>query len=316
MNKLAKKINLKDFGSLIALVILVIVLGTISSDFRTLNNILSLLRQSSINGVIAFGMTLVILTGGIDLSVGSVLAITSTVTATLLVAGVSSPVAILAGLAFGAFLGGVSGLLITKGRLQPFIATLITMTIYRGLTFIISGGKPISNLMIGSDASNSFLQNIGRGDFLGIPVPVYILAVAFAILYFVLHNTVFGRKVYAVGSNAKASAIAGVNITKTKLLVYAGSGFFAALSGMILLSRLGSAQPTLGTGYELDAIAAVALGGASLSGGRGRIFGTLIGVLIIAVLNNGLNIINVSSYYQDVIKGLVILIAVISDKER
>lgn len=316
MNKLTKKINFQDFGSLIALILLVVVLSVISPDFRTVNNALSLLRQSSINGVIAFGMTLVILTGGIDLSVGSTLALTATITAQLLVMGVSSPIAVAGGLVVGTILGAISGILITKGKLQPFIATLITMTVYSGLTLIISGGKPISNIMIGSDFSNAFLKNIGRGDFLGIPVPIYILAISFALLYFVLHNTVIGRKIYAVGSNAKASAIAGVNITKTKLLVYAASGFFAALSGMILLSRLGSAQPTLGAGYELDAIAAVALGGTSLNGGRGRIFGTLIGVLIIAVLNNGLNIINVSSYYQEVIKGLVILIAVISDKQR
>ncbi len=311
--KQLKKIKFQEFGSLIALFLLVIVISFISKDFRTIDNFLSLLRQSSINGLIAFGMTLVILTGGIDLSVGSVLAFTAAIAAKLIVSGVSSPIAMLIALIIGVLLGLLTGLMITKGRLQPFIATLISMTVFRGATMIFSKGKPISGL-VGNDAfSNSFLSFIGKGSVLGIPTPVWILVISFILVYFLLHNTTFGRKVYSVGSNAKAAAI---NITKTKLMVYAFSGFFASLAGMILLSRLGSAQPTLGSGYELDAIAAVALGGTSLSGGRGKIFGTLIGILIIAVLNNGLNIIGVTSYYQDVIKGAVILIAVLSDKER
>lgn len=314
--KQLKKIKFQEFGSLIALFLLVIVISFISKDFRTIDNFLSLLRQSSINGLIAFGMTLVILTGGIDLSVGSVLAFTAAIAAKLIVSGVSSPIAMLIALIIGVLLGLLTGLMITKGRLQPFIATLISMTVFRGATMIFSKGKPISGL-VGNDAfSNSFLSFIGKGSVLGIPTPVWILVISFILVYFLLHNTTFGRKVYSVGSNAKAAALAGINITKTKLMVYAFSGFFASLAGMILLSRLGSAQPTLGSGYELDAIAAVALGGTSLSGGRGKIFGTLIGILIIAVLNNGLNIIGVTSYYQDVIKGVVILIAVLSDKER
>lgn len=310
-NGFTKKINIRDFGSIIALLLLIAVIGIISPQFRTVDNFLSLLRQSSINGLIAFGMTLVILTGSIDLSVGSVLALTSALAAGLIVSGVPAPVAMLMALVAGALLGLVSGLLVSKGRLQPFIATLISMTAYRGITMIYMGGKPISNL-----GASAFLRGVGKGAFLGIPNPVWILMVAFACVFFVLNNTTFGRKVYAVGSNAKAAALAGVNISKTKMIVFAMSGFFAALSGMILLSRLGSAQPTLGVGYELDAIAAVALGGTSLNGGRGKIYGTLIGVLIIAVLNNGLNIIGVPSYYQDVVKALVILIAVLSDKNR
>ncbi|WP_029487860.1 ABC transporter permease [Candidatus Epulonipiscium viviparus] len=305
-----------EINNLIALVLLVTILGVISPDFRSLDNIISVLRQSANNGLIAFGMTLVILTGGIDLSVGSILALSVTICAQLLVMGITAPIALLVALLAGTLLGAINGLMVTRGRLQPFIATLITMTAYSGLTFILSDGKPISNLTEGDMFSTHVLSMIGRGSILSIPMPIIILVASFIVLYFLLHNTVFGRKVYAVGSNAKAAAIAGVNINKTKLTVYAMSGFFAALSGLILLSRLGSAQPTLGSGYELDAIAAVALGGTSLSGGRGKIFGTLIGVLIIAILNNGLNIINVSSYYQDVIKGIVILIAVLSDKTR
>ncbi len=307
----SKNIDIRKYGSFIALLILVIAISIISPEFRSIDNFLSLLRQSSINGLIAFGMTLVILTGGIDLSVGSVLALTTAFAADMIVKGFPVPVAMLLALVIGAILGLVSGTLISKGRLQPFIATLITMTVYRGCTLIFTKGKPISNL-----GDSKFLKNFAKGATLGVPNPVWIFLISFAIVFFILNNTTFGRKVYAVGSNFKAAALAGVNISKTKLIVYSLSGFFASLSGLILLSRLGSAQPTLGVGYELDAIAAVALGGTSLSGGRGKIYGTLIGVLIIAVLNNGLNIIEVDSYYQDVIKGLVILIAVLSDKDR
>lgn len=302
---------LQDYGSFIALIFLVIVIGAISPDFRTVNNFLSLLRQSAINGLIAFGMTCVILTGGIDLSVGSVLALTSIICAHTIKIGLPAPLSMLIALIFGIILGTISGLMVTKSRLQPFIATLITMTGYRGLTMILSGGKPISRL-----GNNLLLNQIGKGSFLGIPIPVWILIIFFAIFLFVLKKTVLGRQIYATGSNAKAAELAGININNIKLIVYAVSGFMASLSGLILVSRLGSAQPTLGSGYELDAIAAVALGGTSMTGGRGKITETLIGILIIAVLNNGLNIIGVSSYYQDVVKALVIFLAVISDRNR
>lgn len=302
---------LQDYGSFIALIFLVIVIGAISPDFRTVNNFLSLLRQSAINGLIAFGMTCVILTGGIDLSVGSVLALTSIICAHTIKIGLPAPLSMLIALIFGIILGTISGLMVTKSRLQPFIATLITMTGYRGLTMILSGGKPISRL-----GNNLLLNQIGKGSFLGIPIPVWILIIFFTIFLFVLKKTVLGRQIYATGSNAKAAELAGININNIKLIVYAVSGFMASLSGLILVSRLGSAQPTLGSGYELDAIAAVALGGTSMTGGRGKITGTLIGILIIAVLNNGLNIIGVSSYYQDVVKALVIFLAVISDRNR
>lgn len=302
---------LQDYGSFIALIFLVIVIGAISPDFRTVNNFLSLLRQSAINGLIAFGMTCVIFTGGIDLSVGSVLALTSIICAHTIKIGLPAPLSMLIALIFGIILGAISGLMVTKSRLQPFIATLITMTGYRGLTMILSGGKPISRL-----GNNLLLNQIGKGSFLGIPIPVWILIIFFAIFLFVLKKTVLGRQIYATGSNAKAAELAGININNIKLIVYAVSGFMASLSGLILVSRLGSAQPTLGSGYELDAIAAVALGGTSMTGGRGKITGSLIGILIIAVLNNGLNIIGVSSYYQDVVKALVIFLAVISDRNR
>lgn len=312
MNEKKKILNhAQDLGALIALILLVVGISCVSPEFRTWNNFLSLLRQSSINGLIAFGMTCVILTDAIDLSVGSVLALSTALCAGMIVNGVPVGLAMILALVIGVLLGCVSGVLVTKGRLQPFIATLITMTVYRGLTMIFTSGKPISNL------GDSFtLKVVGKGNFYRIPIPVILLLLIFIGFYILLQKTTFGRAIYATGSNAKCAKLAGINIHRTKIIAYAISGFMAALSGLILLSRLGSAQPTLGTGYELDAIAAVALGGTSMSGGRGKIYGTLIGVLIIAVLNNGLNILGVSSYYQDVIKGLVILVAVLSDRKR
>lgn len=314
-----------EYGAFIALVLLVVVISCISPDFRTTSNFLNLLRQASFNGLIAFGMTCVILSDGIDLSVGSTFALSAIICAELIMYGVPAGVAILVALIAGTLLGGISGLLVTKGRLQPFIATLITMTAYRGLALIITGGKPISRLAssIESESGSFLFKVLGKGnlvfgpnDMFAIPIPAIILVVALAIFYFVLHHTTFGRKIYATGSNAKCANLVGVNTTKVKIAVYAISGFMSALAGLIMISRVDSAQPTLGDGYELDAIAAVALGGTSMSGGRGKIVGTIAGVLIIAVLNNGLNILGVSTYYQEVIKAIVILVAVLSDRKR
>lgn len=311
MNKKKTMSYIQDLGALIALILLVVGISIISPQFRSISNFLSLLRQSSINGFIAFGMTCVILTGGIDLSVGSVLALSTALCAGMISKGVPVGAAMLLSLLIGTGFGLVSGLLVTKGRLQPFIATLITMTVFRGVTLIYMDGKPISNL-----GDSFLLKFVGKGNVFGIPVPVILFLVIFGIFVFVLEKTTFGRRLYATGSNWKSARLAGVNIDRTKIIAYAISGCMAALSGLILLSRLGSAQPTLGEGYELDAIASVALGGTSMNGGRGRIWGTFVGVLIIAVLNNGLNILGVSSYYQDVVKGLVILCAVLSDRKR
>lgn len=310
-NQKKSKINFQDLGSLIALVLLVVAISIVSPEFRTVSNFMSLLRQSSINGLIAFGMTCVILTDAIDLSVGSVLALSTALCAGMITGGVPAGVAMILALVIGTALGMVSGILVTKGRLQAFIATLITMTVFRGLTMIYTNGKPISNL------GDSFvLKFIGKGNFFGVPVPVILLILIFVAMFFLLNKTTFGRAVYATGCNWKCAKLAGINIHRTKIICYAISGFMSALAGLILLSRLSSAQPTLGDGYELDAIAASALGGISMSGGRGKIYGTFIGVLIIAVLNNGMNILGVSSYYQDVVKGIVILIAVLSDRKR
>ncbi|MBE5942668.1 MAG: ribose ABC transporter permease [Lachnospiraceae bacterium] len=314
-----------EYGAFLALILLVIVISCVSPEFRTASNFLNLLRQASFNGLIAFGMTCVILSDGIDLSVGSTFALSAIICAELIMKGVPAGVAILVALLAGTALGVISGVLVTKGRLQPFIATLITMTAYRGLALIITNGKPISRLAssIESESGSFLFKVLGKGNLVfgpnemfSIPIPAIILVVALLIFYFVLHHTTFGRRIYATGSNAKCANLVGVNTTRIKISVYAISGFMAALAGLIMISRVDSAQPTLGDGYELDAIAAVALGGTSMSGGRGKIVGTLAGVLIIAVLNNGLNILGVSTYYQEVIKAIVILVAVLSDRKR
>lgn len=318
LNKKSWTSYIGEYAAFIALVLLVGVISIISPEFRTAGNFLNLLRQATFNGLIAFGMTCVILSDGIDLSVGSTLALSAVICAELIMKGCPAILAMLVALVAGTLLGVISGLLVTKGRLQPFIATLVTMTAYRGLAMIITDGKPISRLAdnIASSGNEFAFKLVGKGNFIGIPIPAILLIFALVVFFFVLNKTTFGRKVYATGSNAKCAKLVGVNITKTKIIVYAISGFMSALTGLILISRLDSAQPTLGDGYELDAIAAVALGGTSMSGGRGKITGTIAGVLIIAVLNNGMNLLEVSTYYQDVIKAVVILVAVLSDRKR
>lgn len=324
-NKKSFGVYVSEYAAFIALALLAVVLSLISPEFRTASNFLNLLRQATFNGLIAFGMTCVILSDGIDLSVGSTFALSAIICAELLVSGIPVWVAVCIALTVGMLLGVVSGILVTKGRLQPFIATLITMTAYRGLAMILTEGKPISRLAasIESEQGTFFFKMLGKGsivfgpdDLIRIPIPAVILVLALLIFWFVLTKTTFGRKIYATGSNAKCANLVGVNTAKIKIMVYAISGFMAALAGLLMISRVDSAQPTLGEGFELDAIAAVALGGTSMSGGRGKIGGTFAGVLMIAVLNNGLNILGVSTYYQEVIKAVVILIAVLSDRKR
>ncbi|WP_400162715.1 ABC transporter permease subunit [Brevibacillus sp. TJ4] len=300
---------LKRMGPLLGLALIVIVLSVTTENFLTVSNIFNVLRQISINALIAFGMTFVILTGGIDLSVGSILALSSAVTAGLMTGGMDTSLAVLVGLLAGAVMGAINGVIVAKGKVAPFIATLATMTIFRGLTLVYTEGKPITGL-------NEDFGMLGKGFFLEIPMPVIWMLISFAILYFILRHTTFGRHVYALGSNEEATRLSGISTSRVKVMVYSISGLFAALSGIILTSRLNSAQPTAGTSYELDAIAAVVLGGTSLSGGNGWIVGTLIGAMIIGVLDNGLNLLNVSSFYQAVVKGAVILLAVLIDRSK
>ena len=298
-------------GPLAGLIIFSIILGFINDNFFTLNNMLNLLRQVSVNALIAFGMTFVILTAGIDLSVGSTLALGSALTAGLLTSGIDPMLAVMIGLMIGFALGAINGIVITKGKVAPFIATLATMTIYRGATLVYTDGMPITGL------SDSFsFEMIGKGYLFGIPFPVIIMIVAFFILYFVQRKTVFGRQVYAVGGNEDAARLSGIKTDRVKIWVYSITGMLAVLAGIIITSRLDSAQPTAGTSYELDAIAAVVIGGTSLAGGRGRIAGTLVGALIIGVISNGLNLLNVSSFYQQIVKGGIILVAVLFDRSE
>ncbi|TMR52288.1 ribose ABC transporter permease [Streptococcus pseudopneumoniae] len=301
---------MSELTTVIALIILMAVITIINSNFLTANNLLNLLLQVTSNALIAFGMTFVILTGGIDLSVGSILALSSALTAGLLGSGMPVTLAILSSLILGCILGMMNGLLISYGKLAPFIVTLATMTIFRGATLVYTNGNPITKGL-----SDTFLfQFLGQGYIVGIPFPVIIMFIVFIVLYVLLHKTAFGKSVYAIGGNEKAAYISGVKLNKVKIIIYSISGMMASISGLIITSRLSSAQPTAGASYEMDAIAAVVLGGTSLSGGKGRILGTLIGALIIGVLNNGLNIIGVSAFWQQVVKGVVILIAVLIDR--
>ncbi|WP_394139724.1 ABC transporter permease subunit [Cytobacillus oceanisediminis] len=312
MSQLTKSLgSLQKLGPVLGLILLTIILTIMSPNFLTADNIFNVLRQVSINALIAFGMTFVILTGGIDLSVGSILALASALTAGMLASGMDPILAVIVGLLAGAVMGLTNGLIITKGKVAPFIATLATMTIFRGFTLVYTDGRPITGL---SDAVS--FQMLGKGYFLGVPFPVVTMLIAYFVLFFILRKTTFGRGVYAIGGNEEASRLSGLKVDRLKIGVYSITGFLSALAGITLTSRLNSAQPTAGMSYELDAIAAVVLGGTSLSGGRGWIFGTLIGALIIGVLNNGLNLLNVSSFYQQVVKGGVILLAVLLDRKK
>ncbi|EGQ7689946.1 ribose ABC transporter permease [Vibrio cholerae] len=311
--KLLSKEWLIEQKSLIALLFLVVIVSFLNPNFFTVDNLLNILRQTSVNAIIAVGMTLVILTAGIDLSVGSVLALCGAFAATLVAMEVPVLVAVPTALLAGAALGAISGIIIAKGKVQAFIATLVTMTLLRGVTMVYTDGRPISTGF--TDTADTFAW-FGTGYALGIPVPVWLMVVVFAGAWYLLNHTRFGRYVYAVGGNEAATRLSGINVDRVKIGVYAICGLLASLAGIIVTSRLSSAQPTAGMGYELDAIAAVVLGGTSLMGGKGRIMGTLIGALIIGFLNNALNLLDVSSYYQMIAKAVVILLAVLVDNKN
>ncbi|EKF9994181.1 ribose ABC transporter permease [Vibrio cholerae] len=311
--KLLSKEWLIEQKSLIALLFLVVIVSFLNPNFFTVDNLLNILRQTSVNAIIAVGMTLVILTAGIDLSVGSVLALCGAFAATLVAMEVPVLVAVPTALLAGAALGAISGIIIAKGKVQAFIATLVTMTLLRGVTMVYTDGRPISTGF--TDTADTFAW-FGTGYALGIPVPVWLMVVVFAGAWYLLNHTRFGRYVYAVGGNEAATRLSGINVDLVKIGVYAICGLLASLAGIIVTSRLSSAQPTAGMGYELDAIAAVVLGGTSLMGGKGRIMGTLIGALIIGFLNNALNLLDVSSYYQMIAKAVVILLAVLVDNKN
>ena len=295
---------------LIGLILFSAIVAVINPRFLSVANILNVFRQSSINAVIAIGMTFVILTGGIDLSVGSILAFCGAVSAAMLSSGINPVLSLLVALVLGLFFGIVNGVLVSVMKLQAFIVTLVTMTFLRGATLVFTNGKPIT-----VNDGGALFENIGGGYLFNIPIPIYITLILFVVGHYILTNTRFGRYTYAIGGNEEATKLSGIKVNNIKIWIYGISGILSALAGIITTSRLFSAQPTAGTGYELDAIAAVVLGGTSLAGGVGKITGTALGTIIIGVLGNALNLLDVSSYYQMMIKAAVILIAVLIDKK-
>ena len=297
-----------EYGLLIGFILLCALLTMVSPVFLTPINLLNVALQASVVAILAFGQTFVILSAGIDLSVGSVLALTGAVMA--MQTGQNGVlVGILVGLLAGAVLGALNGLFVTRARVAPFIATLAMLAIARGLTYIYTQGSPIR---VDQPAFNVF----GQGTVGAVPVPVVIMLAVFVVCLVVLTQTRFGRYVFAIGSNPEVTRLAGVPIDRYVVAVYAISGLLAALGGLILTGRLAAADPNAATGYELDVIAAVVIGGTSLFGGRGGVFGTLIGALIIAVVGNGMVLLNVNPFWTQAVKGAIILIAVLPDSLR
>ncbi len=297
---------LRDYGSLLGLVLICAVLSLLSDRFLTGSNLINVARQVSINAIVAAGMTFVILTAGIDLSVGSTIALAGC--AALLTAGPAGDLAgMLVGLLVGAAMGGLNGALIAWGRVPPFIATLATMTVIRGAALVLTNGEPIVK------SEGAYLW-VGQG-FVGlIPVPILLMAAVLLASHWFLARSRWGTCVYAVGGNPEAARLAGINVSGILVLVYVLAGALAGIAGLVLAARLSSAQPNTGVGFELDAIAAVVLGGTSLMGGEGGIWGTTVGAFLIGVLNNGFNLLNVSPFYQLIAKGIVIVLAVLVDQ--
>lgn len=306
----AKKIFSK-YGLYFAFIALIIILAIASPTFLTSQNMLNVLRQYTTIGVIAVGMTFVVISGGIDLSVGSVLALSACIATSYATTLAVFPlwVAILMGTLVGLACGAFNGLFIAKLRVAPFIATLATMTMARGLALVYTDGRPVINI-------TQEYTNIGGGSVGVIPIPIIIFLVVILIGIFLLNFSKFGRYVFAIGGNEQAAKVSGISVTGVKFACYAITGVCAAIGGIVLSSRVMTGQPNAGSGYELDSIAAVVVGGSSLAGGVGSIIGTVVGVLIIGFLTNGLELLNVSSYYQQVVKGIIILVAVLLDRKR
>ncbi len=313
-----RRLIIQEYGIFLAFLLLAAILSVSNEFFLTAGNISNVLLQTSINGVLAIGMTFVILTRGIDLSVGSVVALagivsasfaTGSATAGIVGAPYSPFIAIPVGLGVGIACGALVGIIVSRFSVPAFVATLGMLSAARGLTLIYGGGKPVPAL-------TPDFRWIGTGNIAGVPMPVVILAIVFAVSWWVLNRTRFGRYIYAVGGNPHAANTSGINVSRLRFSVYIISGGLSGLAGMILAARTGSALPQAGIAYELDAIAAVVIGGTSLSGGVGRITGTLIGALIIGVMNNGLDLMGIQSYYQQVLKGALIVGAVMLDQKR
>lgn len=300
----------ENFGILVAFVVLYLFLAVnpqTSRSFLTRQNMFNVLRQISTNLYLACGMTMIIILGGIDLSVGSIIALSGCVAAACVSRyGLPIPVAIVTGILIGAVFGMINGLIVSKTTIPPFIVTLANMNIARGLAYVYTGGSPVRVV-------TKEWQFIGAGYIGIIPTPVIILIIVLIITGLLMNNTKLGRHIYAVGGNVQAAQFSGISVSRVKFWIFTYSGIMAGLAGIVLASRMYSGQPTAGDGAEMDAIAAVVVGGTSMSGGSGKIGGTIIGALIIGFLNNGLNLMNVNSFWQYVVKGLVILLAVFID---
>ncbi|WP_347040858.1 ABC transporter permease subunit [Brachybacterium nesterenkovii] len=294
------------YGILFVLIALVLLMAAIAPNFASMDNFWNIARAISINAILAAGMTFVIITAGIDLSVGSTVAVAGVVSVMVAMAGVPAVPAVLIGVAAGAIAGLINGLLVAYMALAAFIVTLASMTFLRGLGYTLTGGQPIV------DGNLSF-RALGSGSILGVPAPVIAMLIVYVIAWFLLEHTTYGRHVYAVGGNPEAARLAGVDVKAVVASVYVIAGACAGLAGVLFAGRVVSAQPTAGEGYELDAIAAVVLGGTSLAGGKGRIVGTFIGALILGVLTTGLILMNVPFFTQLLVKGIVIVIAVSID---
>lgn len=310
MKKVSGAVVLQRFGPLLGLIILCAVLGVLSDHFLTFDNLINVFRQSAVNALVALGQLLVIITAGIDLSVGSVMGLSCVLAALMMKSGAPAGVALIASLAIGAFLGAINGTLLTKLRLpHPFIPTLGMMNVGRGLALVISGGFPISELPSG-------FRFLGAGTVLWIPAPVILVIVFCVLFHLFLNRTTVGRDIYAIGGNPHAARLSGVPVDRRLILVYTLSGMMAGASSIVLAGRMNSGFPLAGSGAELDAIAAVIIGGASFFGGVGTVGGTLVGALIMGVLRNGLNLLNVSASWQTVVIGVVIVGAVLVDVVR
>ena len=300
-------ISWRDMGTVLGLVLMIIVFASLTDVFLTQRNLVNILQQSSINACIAIGMTLVIISGGIDLSVGPAAALSAVFSATLLMAGYPVPVVILTALSIGLACGFLNGLLIAFAGLQPFIVTLGTLSLFRALALIYTGGNPVLGL------PNEFRQIFSSYVF-GLPIPVIVVGVLAVAATVLLKKTPLGEYILAVGGNEEAARVSGVPIERTKVITYMMSGGLASLAAVILMARLGAAEPTLGNLWELEAIAASAIGGASLMGGKGSIFGTILGAIVLGAMRNGLTLLNVQAFYQLLATGIIIILAMLVDR--
>lgn len=299
----SKKINFRDYGVIIGFLVLCVAISIASPVFLTSRNILNLLRQSAVVGILSAGMTLVIISGNFDISVGYICGCAGAIMAKLVNAGIPISAAILAAIGVGAVIGLCSGVAIAKFGIPSMIATLATGQIINGLLLLVTGGYPIS-------ISNKVLDFAGKESLLGVPVPIYLFLLSIILVNFILKKLVLGRHIYSVGGNDEASRLSGVSVDKIKIIVFVISSMLAAFAGVVLTARVGTATATAGVGYELDAIAAVVIGGTNVSGGEGNAWKTIVGVLFMSVIANSFNLLEVHVYFQYIFKGLIILLAV------